>query len=147
MVGDGPELSEASQLARTLGVAADVQFLGEQELVVPLLSASDVFLLPSVQESFGLAALEAMACGVPVVASKVGGLPEVVEDGQAGYLHPPDDLEGMAKSVVRLLTDERVHQTVSTAARNRARDRFCDSRIVPLYESYYEEVLQTSASR
>ena len=79
MVGDGPDLAEASQLARTLGVADDVQFVGEQEQVVPLLSAADVFLLPSAQESFGLAALEAMACEVPVVASRVGGLPEVVE--------------------------------------------------------------------
>jgi len=147
MVGDGPELSDASQLARTLGVARDVQFLGEQELVVPLLSASDVFLLPSAQESFGLAALEAMACGVPVVASKVGGLPEVIEDGRTGYLHAPDDLEGMARSVVRLLTNERVHQAFATAAQERARGRFCDSRIVPLYESYYEDVLQTSARR
>ena len=85
-------------LARSLGVRDDVQFLGEQDQVVPLLSAADVFLLPSSQESFGLAALEAMACEVPVVASRIGGLPEVVEDGVTGFLHDPDDLEGMAHS-------------------------------------------------
>ena len=94
MVGDGPDLAEASRLARSLGVAADVEFLGEQDQVVQLLSASDVFLLPSAQESFGLAALEAMACEVPVVASRVGGLPEVIEHGVTGFLHPLDDLDG-----------------------------------------------------
>ena len=141
MVGDGPDLEEASRQMRALGLAGDVQFLGEQDQVSPLLSASDVFLLPSAQESFGLAALEAMACEVPVVASRVGGLPEVVEDGVSGFLHAPDDLDGMARSALRLLTDEPLKQRMAAAALQVARQRFCDSRVVPMYEAYYEEIL------
>jgi len=87
-------VTAAAKLAASLGIADHVDFLGEQDLLVPLLSIADVFLLPSVQESFGLAALEAMACSVPVVASRIGGLPEVIEDGVTGFLHPPDDLDG-----------------------------------------------------
>ena len=145
MVGDGPDLPEASRLARSLGVADDVQLLGEQDQVVPLLSAADVFLLPSAQESFGLAALEAMACEVPVVASRVGGLPEVVEDGVTGFLHAPDDLDGMAASTLRLLTDDGLHRRMALAAEAVARQRYCDSKIVPLYEAYYREVVEESS--
>jgi N-acetyl-alpha-D-glucosaminyl L-malate synthase BshA len=141
MVGDGPDLADASRLARTLAVAEDVQFLGEQDQVVPLLSAADVFLLPSAQESFGLAALEAMACEVPIVASRIGGLPELVEDGVSGFLHDLDDLAGMARSAVRLLTDEPLHRRAAEAARRAAQERYCDSKIVPLYEAYYGEIL------
>jgi N-acetyl-alpha-D-glucosaminyl L-malate synthase BshA len=141
MVGDGPDLAEASRLARTLGVAPDVHFLGEQDQVVQLLSASDVFLLPSAQESFGLAALEAMACEVPVVASRVGGLPEVIEHGVTGFLHPLEDLQGMAESARRLLTDDALRASTARAARRVAHERYCDSRIVPQYEAYYHEVL------
>jgi L-malate glycosyltransferase len=141
MVGDGPELREVSQLAQTLGIADDVLFLGEQDLVVPLLSVADVFLLPSAQESFGLAALEAMACEVPIVASRVGGLPEVVEHGVNGYLHAPDDLDAMAQSIVRLLTDETLHGRMAAEAARTARERYCDSKIVPEYEAYYKEVM------
>ena len=144
MVGDGPDLADASRLARSLGVAEDVQFLGEQDQVVPLLSAADVFLLPSAQESFGLAALEAMACEVPVVASRIGGLPELVEDGVSGFLHDPDDLAGMARSAMKLLTDEALHRRAAEAARRAARERYCDSKIVPLYEAYYREILARS---
>jgi glycosyltransferase involved in cell wall biosynthesis len=118
-----------------------VDFLGEQEQVVPLLSLADVFLLPSAQESFGLAALEAMACEVPVVASNIGGLPEVIEDGVSGFLHPPTDADGMAASTLRLLTDQPLHQRMAEAARASAKRRFCDDKIVPLYERYYEEAL------
>jgi L-malate glycosyltransferase len=141
MVGEGPELGGASRLARTLGVQDDVLFLGEQDQVVPLLSVADAFLLPSAQESFGLAALEAMACEVPVVASRVGGLPEVIDDGVTGYLHAPDDLDGMAASISRLLTDQTLHDRMAGAAAEVARDRYCDTRIVPLYEAYYQEVV------
>jgi N-acetyl-alpha-D-glucosaminyl L-malate synthase BshA len=141
MVGDGPEMAEATRLSRELGISDDVDFLGEQEQVVPILSIADVFLLPSAQESFGLAALEAMACEVPVVASNVGGLPEVIEDGTTGFLHRPDDLDGMARSAITLLTDSDLHQRTATAARASARRRFCDDKIVPVYEQYYEEVL------
>jgi N-acetyl-alpha-D-glucosaminyl L-malate synthase BshA len=141
IVGDGPDLSEASHLARTLGVMDEVLLLGEQDQVVPLLSASDVFLLPSSQESFGLAALEAMACGVPVVASRVGGLPEVVEDGVTGFLHEPDDLPGMAESVRRILTEPALQARLSAASATAAHARFCDDRIVPMYEAFYREIL------
>jgi N-acetyl-alpha-D-glucosaminyl L-malate synthase BshA len=150
MVGDGPDLIDAAALARSLGVADDVVFLGEQDQVVPLLSVAHAFLLPSSQESFGLAALEAMACEVPVVASRIGGLPELVEDGVSGFLHDMDDLEGMARSATRLLTDEPFHGRIAEAARRRARERFCDSKIVPVYEAYYREILegvQTSSRR
>ena len=92
---------------------------------MPLLSVSDVFLLPSAQESFGLAALEAMACGVPVVASRVGGLPEVIEHGVSGYLHPPDALDEMAASAVMLLSDRELHRATGEAARRRVSDAFC----------------------
>jgi N-acetyl-alpha-D-glucosaminyl L-malate synthase BshA len=143
MVGDGPDLVDCVELARALGVAEDVQFLGEQDQVVPLLSAAQAFLLPSSQESFGLAALEAMACEVPPVASRIGGLPELIEDGVSGFLHDLNDLEGMAQSAIRLLNDEVLHRSLAEAARRRARDRFCDSRIVPVYEAYYAEILQT----
>jgi len=145
MVGDGPDLAEAQRLSRALGVADEVDFLGEQDQVVPLLSASDVFLLPSAQESFGLAALEAMACDVPVVASGVGGLPEVIDDGRTGFLHDPNDLDGMARSALQLLTDEPLHARMAAAARQAARQRFCDERIVPIYEAYYEEILSRQA--
>ena len=146
MVGDGPDLAEATRLARTLDLADAVEFLGEQDELLPLLSASDVFLLPSAQESFGLAALEAMACDVPVVASRVGGLPELVEHGVNGFLHVPDDLDGMARSAVSLLTDQALHRRMAEAARQTAHERFCDVKIIPLYESYYEEVLARPVS-
>ena len=146
MAGDGPDLVDAAALARTLGVGDDVEFLGEQDQVVPLLSAADVFLLPSSQESFGLAALEAMACEVPVIASRIGGLPELVEDGFGGFLHDQDDLEGMARSAILLLTDDALHQRMAEAARRRARERFCDSKIVPVYEAYYREILEHPGS-
>jgi N-acetyl-alpha-D-glucosaminyl L-malate synthase BshA len=141
MVGDGPDLPAAVRLAATLGIAGDVDFLGEQDLLAPLLSVADVFVLPSIQESFGLAALEAMACSVPVVAARTGGLPEVIDDGVSGFLHLPDDLDGMAGSAVRLLTDPAAHHAMAAAARQVARERYTDDRIVPRYENYYEEIL------
>jgi L-malate glycosyltransferase len=147
MVGDGPDLADASRLARSLAVAEDVQFLGEQDQVVPLLSAADVFLLPSAQESFGLAALEAMACEVPVIASRVGGLPEVVESGVSGFLHPPDDLDGMAASGIALLSDRDLHQRIGLGGRTVVHGRYCSDRIVPQYERFYEAVLAGPAAR
>ena len=141
LVGDGPDLGKVQRLASALGVADDVVVLGEQDPVILLLSVADVFLLPSAQESFGLAALEAMACGVPVVASRVGGLSEVVDDGVSGCLLAADDVDGMARSVVTLLTDEAVHARMASAAEHSAHDRFCDTKIVPLYEAYYEKIM------
>ena len=108
--------------------------------MLPLLSIADVFLLPSAQESFGLAALEAMACEVPVVASRVGGLPEVIDHGRNGFLHAPDDLDGMAASAVGLLTDRDLHARVAAAASRRSRPSSASEKIVPLYEAYYEEI-------
>jgi N-acetyl-alpha-D-glucosaminyl L-malate synthase BshA len=142
MVGDGPELADASRLARSLGLGDDVKFLGEQDQIVPLLSASDVFLLPSSQESFGLAALEAMACEVPVVATNIGGLPELIADGRTGFLHAPDDVNGMAASTLRLITDRELHDRMAKAARHAAKTRFCDDKIIPMYEHLYQETLQ-----
>ncbi len=141
MVGDGPDLAAASQCARDAQLGDSVRFLGDQEQVVQLLSVSDLFLMPSAQESFGLAALEAMACEVPVVASAVGGVPELVEDGVTGFLCPPDDLAAMAHASIRLLTDDKLHSRMAQAARKRAVGHFADTRIIPMYEAYYDEIL------
>ena len=140
LVGDGPELGTAYRLARELEVAHLVEALGAQEDIIPLLSASDVFLLPSQQESFGLAALEAMACEVPVVASRVGGLPEVIEHGVTGFLHDTGDFDGMVASAVALLRDPALHERVATAARRVVGERFCVDFVVPQYEDYYARV-------
>ena len=142
LVGDGPELASAYRMARERGIGHLVHGVGAQEEVVPLLSIADLFLLPSAQESFGLAALEAMACEVPVVASRVGGLPEVIEHGESGFLHPPDALDDMAASAVLLLKDETLHQRVAAEAWRRVREEFCVERVVPMYEACYRKVLE-----
>ena len=147
LVGDGPDLSPVCRLARDAGLGDAVQPLGEQELVVPILSVADLFLLPSAQESFGLAALEAMACEVPVVASRVGGLPEVIEHGVSGFLHPVEDLSAMAASAVNLLTDPDLHQRVRMAGWRTVQERFCADEVVPRYEAFYREVLTGDAVR
>jgi N-acetyl-alpha-D-glucosaminyl L-malate synthase BshA len=141
LVGDGPEQATAYRLAREFGIATLVHSLGAQEEVVPLLSIADLFLLPSAQESFGLAALEAMACEVPVVASRVGGLPEVIEHGVSGFLHPPDAIDEMAASGVMLLRDCEKHRAVAQAACGRVREEFCAEKIVPMYEACYQSVV------
>jgi N-acetyl-alpha-D-glucosaminyl L-malate synthase BshA len=141
LAGDGPEVSTARRVARQLGVADRVQLLGALEDVLPLLSIADLFLLPSAQESFGLAALEAMACEVPVVASNAGGLPEVIEHGVTGFLHPVDDVEAMAESGIALLTDGALRARITEEAVRVVRDRFCVERIVPMYERHYERVV------
>src|SRR6185503_4688991 len=142
LVGDGPELGPAMQASRDLGITDLVHAAGAQEDVQRLLYISDVFLLPSQEESFGLAALEAMACGVPVVASRVGGLPEVIEDGVTGLLHIPDDLDGAAARAVALLTDSGLHEAVSAAATRRVLHDFCADRVVPMYEAAYARTLE-----
>lgn len=141
LVGDGPELAPALRACRARGIGDLVHAAGAQEDVQRLLSVSDVFLLPSQEESFGLAALEAMACGVPVVASRVGGLPEVIEHGVTGFLHPADDVDAMAKSAITLLTDAGLHQRVAAEATRRVLHDFCSDRIVPMYEAAYKRTL------
>ena len=141
IAGDGPELGTIYRLGRELSISHLVDALGAQDAVIPLLSASDLFLLPSAQESFGLAALEAMACEVPVVASNVGGLPEVIETGTSGFLHDVDDEDGMVESSIRLLTDPDLHARVARAARKRVTRHFCVDRVRPMYEACYGRVL------
>ena len=141
LVGDGPDLPLAHRLARELGIASLVHGVGAQEEVVPLLSVADLFLLPSAQESFGLAALEAMACEVPVVASRVGGLPEVIEHGISGFLHAPEAADEMAASAIALLRDPERQQAMGQAACRRVREQFGVERVVPMYEAAYERLL------
>jgi glycosyltransferase involved in cell wall biosynthesis len=122
----------------------DVVFLGKQSQVQELLNCADVLLLPSDLESFGLAALEAMACGVPVVCSRVGGVPEVVTDGVEGYLVEPRDVQTMADRALDILTNPERREQMGKAARQRATAQFCSTKIIPLYERLYERVLATS---
>jgi N-acetyl-alpha-D-glucosaminyl L-malate synthase BshA len=141
MVGDGPDRVLAEEEARRLGVSASVFFLGKLDAVAPLLAGADLFLLPSQTESFGLSALEALACGVPVVASDTGGLPEVVRDGVTGALRPIGDVEAMAAAGLAILGDRERWKTMSTAAAADARERFSRDAIVSRYERFYEQSL------
>ncbi len=141
LVGDGPELPRAEALAEELGVRDRVHSLGQRGAIEQVLACADLFLLPSESESFGLAALEAMACGVPVIASNAGGLPEVVEDGVSGFLRPAGDIEGMSEAALRLLRDSALRRRVGRAARERARTRFDRSLWVDAYEGAYRELL------
>lgn len=141
LVGDGVERPAAASLAQELGVAGDVLFLGRQEDIPRLLVAGDLFLLPSEEESFGLAALEAQSCGLPVIATRVGGLPEVIADGETGYLFPVGAVEAMAEAAVALLQDAEQLQKMGEAARRRALAHFDASLIVPRYEAFYAAVL------
>ncbi|KLU65007.1 D-inositol 3-phosphate glycosyltransferase [Desulfosporosinus acididurans] len=143
LIGDGPEMSRVEREVVRLGLEGKVQFLGKQESVHEILQMVDVFLLPSEQESFGLTALEAMACGVPVVASRVGGLPEVVQHGKTGFLKEVGDLEGMSEAVVELLSDEARYKTFSEQAVRWARETFPVERAVSEYEKVYESVVQS----
>lgn len=142
MAGDGPDRSAAEQLAHELGLAAHVRFLGKQSHIERLIPQTDVLLLPSRLESFGLVALEAMACGVPPVATRAGGLVEVVTPGVDGYLEEVGDVEGQARRVLELLTTPVLRARMRNAARRSAEQRYCTSRIIPQYERYYESVLQ-----
>jgi N-acetyl-alpha-D-glucosaminyl L-malate synthase BshA len=141
MVGDGPERVLAEQEARALGVHDVTHFLGRIDAVAPLLANADLFLLPSQSESFGLSALEALACGVPVVASRVGGLPEVVDDGVTGVLCDLGDVDAMAAASIRILRDRDRWQAMSAAAAADARARFSESDIVARYEAFYARTL------
>jgi len=145
MVGDGPERPHAETVAEELGLRDRVLFLGKHASVHELLSCADLFLLPSENESFGLAALEAMACGSPVVASRVGGLPEVVEHGVSGFLLEKGDVKGMGDAAAEILSDEELHAEMKAAGRRLAVERFSAQAVVPLYERYYESVVEGSA--
>ena len=141
LVGAGPELSHAEQLARRGGAERDLVILGNTESVAEIVSACDVMLLPSETESFGLAALEAMACGVPVVATEVGGLPEVVTHGETGFLFPIGDVLAMSEATVGLLNDAKAHKKMGDAAREAANSRFPIAKILDQYESLYRSVI------
>lgn len=141
LVGDGPERPHIVALVDTLGLREHVLFLGERVDLPTVLRDSDLFLLPSETESFGLAALEALACGVPVVASRVGGIPEVITDGEVGLLAPVGDVSAMASHAARLLTDDRLRAQFSRAARQRADTHFQREPIVARYESLYLRLL------
>jgi len=145
MVGDGPERARAQETAEALGVQDRILFLGKHASVDELLACADLFLLPSESESFGLAALEAMACGVPVVASRAGGLPEVIPDGDAGSLVDIGDVDGMGAAAVELLEDEARWQRASDAARAVAVERFSSEQVIPRYERFYDQVLGRSS--
>jgi len=141
MVGDGSERTNAMHRARCLGVADNCVFVGKQPRIVDYLCASDILLLPSEQESFGLAALEAMACEVPVIASRVGGLPEVVDDGETGFLSAVGDLDKMADDAVRLLTDTKFRRAMAKRARESAITRYSTHKIIPQYIEFYERIV------
>ena len=141
MVGDGPERGPAEHLAGQLGVKNHIEFLGKQNQVERLLGLADVILMPSEMESFGLAALEAMACGVPPVSTRVGGVPELITDGVDGFLEDIGDIAGLAGRVTELVTDQALHDEMGKAARHTASSRFCTDKIIPQYEDYYKQVL------
>jgi N-acetyl-alpha-D-glucosaminyl L-malate synthase BshA len=141
MVGDGPERSNAEWRSRQYAIEKKVYFLGKQDNVEELMGSSDLLLLPSDHESFGLVALEAMACEVPVVVSRVGGLPELVTEGIDGFLVEPRDVEGMARRAIAVLRDEDGRKEMGKRARETALTRFCSTKLIPQYENFYTKVL------
>jgi len=145
MVGDGPDRGAAEWLATRKGVQKDVLFLGKQDRIYEVLAQADLFLMPSELESFGLAALEAMACEVPVIATNVGGVPEVVTHGLDGFLVPVGDVAAAARFAVELLASpERVREMGKTARVN-ARKHYCSNDVIPRYEAYYRKVLERAS--
>ena len=143
-VGDGPERSEAERLTRELGVEEHVTFLGKQSALPEILSVADIFLLPSQQESFGLSALEAMSCSVPVIATNIGGIPEVVKHDETGFIAELGDVQRMAKYCVELLSNPKKLAAFRANARRRAVENFDIAKIVPMYEELYESVTSTA---
>ena len=141
LIGDGPDRSVAEYLARQHKIQDRVHFIGKQDNVNELLPLADLMVMPSEMESFGLAALEAMACGVPTIATDVGGVPELIENGRNGLLFGVGDVDSMSAAAIALLGDETRLQAMSEAGRKTAQDHFCASRVIPLYEEYYERVV------
>jgi N-acetyl-alpha-D-glucosaminyl L-malate synthase BshA len=146
LIGDGPDRGAAEYIVRKKRLTKDVLFLGKQDHVHEKLGLADLFLLPSDEESFGLAALEAMACEVPIVATNVGGLPEVVKNGVDGYLFEPRDVETAAKYALEILTRPDRGRLMGQMARASARAKYCSNDIIPLYEAYYEKILNSARS-
>ncbi len=140
LVGDGPDRGDCERLSRELDIFEDVKFMGKQDALVELLSVANLFLIPSQSESFGLSALEAMSCGVPVISSSVGGLPELNLHGETGYIAEIGDIERMAKYSIDLLSNQKRYELFSINARKRA-EEYSEDKIVPMYESFYEKVL------
>jgi glycosyltransferase involved in cell wall biosynthesis len=140
MVGDGPDRGPAEQLVRQLKLTPHVSFLGKQNHVERLIPLAHVLTMPSEMESFGLVALEAMACGVATVATNVGGVPELIAHGVNGFLEPVGDIAAQASRVVELLTNEDLYRRITAAGRARAVEQFSTDRIIPQYEEYYREV-------
>ena len=141
LIGDGPDRSTAEQLALHHKVQDRIYFIGKQDNVNELLPLADLMLMPSEMESFGLAALEAMACSVPTIGTRVGGVPELIHDQHNGLLFQVGDVDSMAAAAIALLRDEPRLKIMAAAARKTAQDRFCASRIIPQYESYYDRVI------
>ncbi|WP_166239436.1 N-acetyl-alpha-D-glucosaminyl L-malate synthase BshA [Paenibacillus turpanensis] len=146
-VGEGPDLPRVNQKVQELGLQDRVVFLGKQEEVADVISLADVLLLPSEKESFGLVALESMACGVPTVASEAGGIPELITHGETGYLAPIGDTASMAEYAIRLLSDDALYEKVSNACLTRARTVFCNDLIRYRYEDIYYRVLNREPQR
>jgi L-malate glycosyltransferase len=142
MVGDGPDRGAAEYLARELKIAPHVSFLGKQNHVERLIPLAHALLMPSEMESFGLVALEAMACGVAPIATRVGGVPEVITDGETGFMEEPGDIAAQAARAVELLSDDALHARIAKAGRQRAEERFGADKIIPRYESFYREILE-----
>jgi N-acetyl-alpha-D-glucosaminyl L-malate synthase BshA len=144
MVGDGPELSAVKHLAKTLGVLDDVIFVGKKSNISDYLGVSDIFLLPSELESFGLAALEAQACELPVIATRIGGIPEVVAEGETGFLSDVGDVVKMAADTIKLLKDADMRHAFGKRGRELAVERYSTEKIIPQYIAFYESVLNKS---
>jgi N-acetyl-alpha-D-glucosaminyl L-malate synthase BshA len=149
MCGDGPERADAEALASRLGVSDRVRFVGKQpqSVILEYLSIADLFLLPSQSESFGLSALEAMACEVPVIATRVGGIPEVIEEGGCGYLFEIGDVEGMAAASLKVLSEAGERERLGRRGREIAVSRFTSQRIIPQYEALYRSVIEKGGTR
>ncbi|MBN2318216.1 MAG: N-acetyl-alpha-D-glucosaminyl L-malate synthase BshA [Acidobacteria bacterium] len=141
MVGDGPERGNTERLVRNYGIGNHVHFSGKQDNIEEFIGISDLLLLPSETESFGLVALEAMACEVPVIATNVGGVPEVVRNGVDGFLTEPGDIEKMTDFALTILGDDSIRRRMGKSARETAKERFCSTKIIPMYESFYRKVL------
>ncbi len=146
LIGDGPDRSVAEYLAREHDVQDRVHFIGKQDNVNELLPLADLMLMPSEMESFGLAALEAMACSVPTIGTRVGGVPELIEDGHNGLLFNVGDIDAMSAAAISLLKDQQRLEAMARAGRKTAQDHFCASRVIPLYEDYYDRVIARTAS-